>query len=91
LQELVNVLAPDDRHNNGNGRADMALTKEEQSLLSGRELEVLSNVARGSGTAEIAKTLFISPHTVRNHLKAIYKKLAVSSRTALMKKLLRPQ
>ena len=41
--------------------------------------------------AEIAKALFISPHTVRNHLKGIYRKLEVSSRTALVRKLLQPQ
>ncbi len=93
LQDLVNVLATKSAARESSGgtrRTEMALSSAERKLLSARELEVLAEVAQGSSTADIATTLFISPHTVRNHLKAIYRKLDVSSRTALMKKLLRP-
>lgn len=48
--------------------------------LSAREREVLSLVARGLRAGEVAHTLAISPHTVRDHIKAIYRKLDVSSR-----------
>ncbi|WP_091094370.1 response regulator transcription factor [Nonomuraea wenchangensis] len=37
--------------------------------LTPREFEVARLVARGLSTAEIAADLFVSPHTVRGHLK----------------------
>lgn len=48
--------------------------------LSEREREVLSLVARGLRANEAAVILKISHHTVRDHLKSIYRKLDVSSR-----------
>lgn len=53
---------------------------EETAPLSPREREVLSLVARGLRATEAAGVLGISHHTVRDHLKAIYRKLDVSSR-----------
>ena len=49
--------------------------------LSQRELEVLSLVARGMSNKLIAKNLFISEKTVKNHLYSIFKKIGVSDRT----------
>lgn len=46
-----------------------------------RELEVVTLLARGMSNREIAGQLFISEHTVRNHLGHIFGKLGVSSRT----------
>lgn len=48
--------------------------------LSIREREVLRLVAHGRGTGDIAKSLWISPATVRNHLQSIYTKLDAHSR-----------
>lgn len=48
--------------------------------LSSRELEVLRLVAHGEGTDEIASTLHLSPHTVRNHLSRLGRKLGTHSR-----------
>ena len=48
--------------------------------LSARETDVLSLIARGLRAPEVAATLGISPHTVRDHIKSIYQKLDVSSR-----------
>jgi DNA-binding NarL/FixJ family response regulator len=49
--------------------------------LTKREKEVLSQLSRGFNFIEIAKNLDISPHTVTSHVKHIYRKLAVRSRS----------
>ncbi len=51
--------------------------------LTPREREVISLIAQGFGTARIAKDLFISEKTVRNHLASIFSKLMVSDRLEL--------
>ena len=48
--------------------------------LTTRENDILQLVAVGHGNAEIAKQLFISEKTVRNHLTNIFEKLGVDSR-----------
>jgi LuxR family maltose regulon positive regulatory protein len=48
--------------------------------LSERELEVLRFLPTSLSTTEIAQELFLSVHTVRSHLKAIYSKLDAHSR-----------
>lgn len=50
--------------------------------LTAREAEVLGWVARGKTNGEIARLLFISPHTVRKHVENIFEKLNVRTRTA---------
>jgi NarL family two-component system response regulator YdfI len=50
--------------------------------LTGREFEVLSAVARGERSKEIALHLGISERTVKAHLASIYNKLGVDSRAA---------
>jgi DNA-binding NarL/FixJ family response regulator len=51
-------------------------------LLSPRETEVLSQVARGLSNAEVGAKLFISEATVKTHIIRIFGKLGVSDRTA---------
>ena len=50
--------------------------------LTGREVEVLRLVAEGLSNAQVAERLYLSPRTVDQHLRSIYNKLGVSSRTA---------
>ncbi len=50
------------------------------SLLSPRETEVLTYIAKGFSFNEIADLLGMSAHTVTTHVKRIYQKLAVHSR-----------
>ncbi|MFL6706703.1 MAG: response regulator [Massilia sp.] len=56
-----------------------------QDSLTGRELEVIQALVAGNGAANraIAARLFISEHTLRNHLVAIYRKLDVKSHLEL--------
>ena len=48
--------------------------------LTGRELEVLRHVAAGETSREIGEVLFISDHTVKNHIRNILDKLGLHSR-----------
>jgi len=61
------------------------LTYESQSelgALTEREREVLDLLARGLTNKEIAEKLFITTNTVKRHLKAIFEKLKVHTRSA---------
>ncbi len=60
----------------------------EQYNLSKRELEILELLAKGHRYKEIANDLGISFDTVRSHLRNIYEKLQVSSRTEAVVKFL---
>ena len=50
--------------------------------LSAREADVLRLVAVGLSNAEVAERLYVSPRTVDTHLRSIYTKLGVSTRSA---------
>lgn len=67
--------------------ADRAVLMAESYGLTPRELEITQLITRGLPTAEIAATLFISPHTVRDHVKAVFGKTEVSSRGELVARL----
>jgi DNA-binding CsgD family transcriptional regulator len=53
--------------------------------LSQREAEVLELLLSGHRVATVAESLFVSTHTVRNHLKSIFKKTGVHSQADLIR------
>ena len=54
------------------------------SLLTSKEQQIVECVIKGLSNKQIAEHLHISPSTVKNHLYAIYKKLNITNRVALM-------
>ena len=60
----------------------------QDTALSERETQVATLVCGGQSNASIAGLLSISPRTVENHLRSIYGKLDIHSRTQLMSRLL---
>jgi len=61
-------------------RLDNDLTVSIESLTK-REIEILTHVGYGKTNKEIGKQLFISDRTVQGHLKNVYAKLGVTTRT----------
>jgi PAS domain S-box-containing protein len=57
--------------------------------LTERQLEILRLVIAGEGTPAIARSLFLSQSTVRNHLASIYRRTGVHSKAELVARLLR--
>lgn len=55
--------------------------KHDENNLTTREIEVLELIAEGMINKEIAKKLYISEKTVKNHVSNIFRKLNVSDRT----------
>jgi DNA-binding CsgD family transcriptional regulator len=77
-------------------RADIAVTIEEStpaerldlfaraSALSTRESELLTHLVSGADTRQIASRMFLSEHTVQDHLKSVFAKTQTRSRKALV-------
>lgn len=66
----------------------MGKSSKELENLSERETEILSYVAKGYHDKEVAEKFFLSVETVRKHLRNIYQKLHVRSRTEAVLKFL---
>jgi two-component system, NarL family, nitrate/nitrite response regulator NarP len=62
--------------------------KSELNILTDREREVLDLLAKGMTNKEIAEKLFITTNTVKRHLKAVFEKLDVHTRSAAAAKAL---
>ena len=52
--------------------------------LSAREAELLTHLVAGSDTRRIAQRMFLSEHTVQDHLKSIFAKTATRNRRTLL-------
>jgi len=76
LGQLIKVINryQDIRHNNG------AKLESNQNTLTSREREILTLMADGHGTRDIAQLLTISIITVRNHIQHILQKLQAHTR-----------
>jgi DNA-binding NarL/FixJ family response regulator len=68
----------------GAPRGPRAATRSHPDGLTAREVEVLALLREGLSNADIARRLFISERTVHKHVSAIFLKLQVNSRTALL-------
>lgn len=61
------------------------LERDKQASLTGRERDIIAAIVEHCGSANktLAKQLFISEHTLRNHLTSVYHKLGVTTRLEL--------
>lgn len=66
-------------------RGDGAGGRDKYGTLTPKEREIVGKVveASGAGNRELARMLFMSEHTLRNHLSSIYQKLEVDNRLKL--------
>lgn len=65
----------------GTGNADPQTSHSGGDALTARERDVLAMIGQGYSNKRIARSLDISPETVKSHVKRIFSKLAVSTRT----------
>lgn len=61
------------------------IERDKQATLTGRERDIIAAIVEHCGSANktLAKQLFISEHTLRNHLTSVYHKLGVTTRLEL--------
>lgn len=67
---------------------EMARLKAAAYALTPREKQVVDELVRGGSTAGIANVLYVSEYTVQEHLQNVFEKFGVSSRRALLRRLL---
>ncbi|HEX7164086.1 MAG TPA: helix-turn-helix transcriptional regulator [Trebonia sp.] len=56
--------------------------------LSSRETELLGHVVAGASTRDVAGLMFVSEHTVQDHLKSIFTKTGTHTRRSLLARVL---
>ena len=59
--------------------------------LSSRQWEIVTRLLRGERVPRIARAMYLSPSTVRNHLSTIFRKLGVHSQAELIDRLHPPE
>ncbi len=60
------------------------------TVLTDREAEVLARISQGESNKEVARSLAVSPSTVRTHVESIFRKLECSTRAAATLKAVYP-
>lgn len=94
IEEAIRIVANGGSYMSPNIARDifnyMVKSKDNKSdkLLSSRQKEVLEKLVEGLSYTQIGKALFISPETVRTHIKNIYKALHVNNKVEAIKKYL---
>ena len=76
---VENMLSQWDSRYAGDGAAQPSSRVSDP--LTPRERDVLAMISQGSSNKRVARALEISPETVKSHIKRIFSKLAVSTRT----------
>jgi diguanylate cyclase (GGDEF)-like protein/PAS domain S-box-containing protein len=94
IQKESSTLENHSQHSIGKGNEminqkqeilNLALSRTKESYsISSRELEVFKLIIDGLSNKEISEKLFISEHTVKNHITRIFQKLNVSDRMQAM-------
>lgn len=69
------------------GPREVAWLKTSAYGLTKREREVVDLVVRGASTRRISQALYISEHTVREHLSNVFEKVGEPGRRALVRRL----
>ncbi|WP_176967968.1 response regulator transcription factor [Proteiniborus ethanoligenes] len=75
------VIACVKRNKSSSSGDRFATAKGQSDELTDREKEILTLVARGMNNNEIAKSLYLSVGTVKNHIRSIYEKIDVNERS----------
>jgi len=84
IQEIMNETLEQEQYRRKE-ILDLAETEEKKTGLTIREIEVISSIAEGLTTKQIAERLFISPKTVNNHRNNIYNKLQIKNSVELVR------
>jgi PAS domain S-box-containing protein len=90
VHEVIAALADEIGSVGSEGEASLAELRRAEPVLaalSDREWEVARRIGRGDRVRQVAAELGISVNTVRNHLKAVFRKLGVGSQLALVERL----
>ena len=66
--------------------AGVTISAPSPNTLNEREIQIIALIAAGHSSPKVAETLVISIHTVRTHVKNIYRKLDVHSRVQAVEK-----
>ncbi|MEQ9511628.1 MAG: LuxR C-terminal-related transcriptional regulator, partial [Balneola sp.] len=66
-------------------REEKAKETQQEFSLTDREIDILKGIVEDLTEHQIGEKLFISHHTVRTHIKNIYKKLHVHSRASAVR------
>lgn len=82
LARIEAVLRRSNWQKNSGNKNEMKLNKDVNiEVLTPKEKEVLSYVAKGASNQEIADKMFVRDVTIKTHLNSIFKKLKVTNRT----------
>lgn len=89
LLEAILNLKPDDFVTNTAELATESAFEADNEFgsylkLTRTEKKVVGELLKGASAAEVAETLFVSEHTVKNHKKNIYRKLGINKQSELI-------